>query len=453
MRFPNWRETSFVRVLSPLQQFIQSETASGLTLIGATVVALLLANSPLSTGSEALLNTHISINVGSFTLDESILHWINDGLMAIFFFVVGLELKREALVGELANRRQALLPLAAALGGAIVPAIIYALLTRGGMGAAGWGIPMATDIAFALGILALLGDRVPWSLKVFLTTVAVIDDLMAVLVIALFYTSALNLAALGVGLAVLALLVGLNIVGIRTVVVYAALGLVVWLSFLTSGVHATIAGVLVAMTIPARSRIDWPSFLERARRLLDACKPATVSSERMLTDERQQSAVRDLETLAEGVQTPLQRLEHELHPWVAFGIVPLFALANAGVSLTGTAVGSEQLGVIGGVALGLVFGKPIGLLLATWLVVRLGVATLPSGVTWPQIAGVGCLAGVGFTMSLFIATLAFGDAALLDVAKLGILGASLVAGLVGYGVLRMTTARAAELVNVGSKIA
>jgi Na+:H+ antiporter, NhaA family len=435
----DWRETPLARVLSPMQHFVQSETASGLALIGATVVALVLANSPLRAVYAAVLEAHIGITIGSFRLDESVLHWINDGLMALFFFVVGLELKREALVGEIASPRQAVLPLVAAVGGAIVPALLYTLLNRGGGGSSGWGIPMATDIAFALGVLALLGDRVPWALKVFLTAVAVIDDLLAVLVIALFYTSEIHFGALGVGAGVLVLLVALNILGIRAIVLYAVLGCIVWLAFLESGVHATIAGVLVALTIPARNRIDWAHFIAQARNLLSACEPvAHQGSPRILTDERQQSAVYELEELCERVQTPLQRLEHGLHPWVSFGIIPLFALANAGVSLSTVGLGGEELRITAGIVIGLVLGKPIGLILATWLVVQCKIATLPVGVSWSHIVGAGCLAGLGFTMSLFIATLAFNDVAFLEAAKIGVLAASLVAGIVGSLVLVRT---------------
>lgn len=434
----DWRATRLARVLSPMQHFIHSETSGGLTLIGATVLALLLANSPLRAAYEAVLGVHIAFSVGSFALDESVLHWINDGLMALFFFVVGLELKREALVGELSNPRQAILPLLAAVGGVVVPALIFTALNWGRAGAAGWGIPMATDIAFALGILALLGDKVPWPLKIFLTAVAVIDDLIAVLVIAVFYTSEIHLLALGVGVAALLVLAGLNAVGIRAAAAYGLIALVVWLAFLESGIHATIAGVLVALTIPARSRIEWPRFLSRARSLLEACEP-TSTGERMLTDERQQSAVRELEELSESVQTPLQRLEHGLHPWVAFAIVPIFALANAGVAISLAGIGGESLWVILGVVLGLVIGKPVGLLLASWLVVRSGLASLPAGVQWRHMVGVGFLAGLGFTMSLFIDTLAFERQDLLEAAKLGILIASLIAGLLGYAVLTWAT--------------
>ena len=435
----HWRETPLVHVFSPMQRFVQREAASGLVLFGATLAALVFANSPLAASYAALLHTEIGVAVGPFALRESLLHWINDGLMALFFFLVGLELKRETLVGELANLRQALLPALAALGGAVVPAILYTALNWGGAGAPGWGVPMATDIAFALGVLAILGSRVPWPLKIFLTAVAVMDDLLAVLVIALFYTSGLNLVALGIGLGVLALLVVVNMLGIRTLVVYATLGVAVWLAFLASGVHATIAGVLVALTIPARNRINPDAFLAQAEGLLAQFRAGCPPDERMLTDERQEGAVLALEAACEAVQAPLQKLEHLLQPWVAFGVMPIFALANAGVTLPAQGLSAEALPVTLGLVVGLVLGKPIGLIGTTWLVVRLGIARLPNEVTWWQIVGVGCLAGLGFTMSLFIATLGFTDAALIGAAKLGILIASLTAGLIGYGILRLVS--------------
>jgi len=432
---PHWRETPLARVLSPLHQFIQSEVSGGVVLMAATLLALVIANSPLAEAYHAVLNSYGSLSLGPLTLKLSLEHWINDGLMALFFFVVGLELKREALVGELHDLRQALLPLLAAVGGALVPALLYTLVNRGGPGAAGWGVPMATDIAFALGVLALLGDRVPWTLKVFLTAVAVIDDLLAVLVIALFYSSGLNLAALGVAGGVLLLLALANLLGFRHIGITVVLGMVVWLAVLQSGIHATIAGVLVALTVPARSRIDPEHFLARARRLLEEFAQGRPDGTPMLTDEHQQSAVLALEDACEEVQAPLQKLEHQLHPWVAFGIVPLFALANAGVALSpGSLRGAGGLVTLG-VVLGLVVGKPLGLLATTWLLVRLGAAPLPTGVSWRQLGGAGCLAGLGFTMSLFIGTLGLPDPAMLEAAKLGILGASLLAGALGFTLL------------------
>jgi Na+:H+ antiporter, NhaA family len=432
----HWTETRLAQVLSPIQEFIRSETASGIVLIIVTVLALIIANSPLASLYDDLLHISISVSVGPFTLRETVLHWINDGLMAIFFFVVGLELKREALVGELADLRRAALPLVAAIGGAVVPAALYILVNRGAAGSVGWGVPMATDIAFALGVLALVGDRVPWTLKVFLTAVAVIDDLLAVLVIALFYTGGVNFAALGAGIGVLLLLGVLNLAGIRATLVYAALGIVVWVAFLQSGVHATIAGVLVALTVPARRRIDEAGFLNRVRALMAHFEGGGTGSTRMMTDEHQQSAVIELEEACEDVLAPLQKLEHQLHTWVAFAIVPIFALANAGVPLSLAGVSGSGLLVVTGVLLGLVVGKPLGLVGVTWVLVRMGVTPLPEGVRWAHVVGAGCLAGLGFTMSLFIATLGFGESPLLEAAKIGILGASLISGVLGYTLLR-----------------
>jgi NhaA family Na+:H+ antiporter len=427
---PHWSHTRIGRVIGPMQEFVGRSESSGIILLGATLLALLLANSPLAGAYHALLAMPIGFTAGPFALEETVLHWINDGLMALFFFVVGLELKREVLVGELANLRAAALPIVAAVGGALVPAAIFALLNAGGAGAAGWGIPMATDIAFALGLLALLGDRVPFALKIFLTAVAIVDDLIAVLVIALFYSGGVSVVALGAGLGVLVLLGLANLLGVRSPLVYAALGALVWLAFLKSGVHATIAGVLIALTIPARNRIDAPTFLSRANGILQQFEQSDQGEALMLTDERQQSAVIALEDACEQVQAPLQKLEHALHPWVALLIMPVFALANAGVALA-FGGGSATMPVMLGIVLGLVLGKPLGLLAACWLATRAGIAALPQGVGWRHMLGAGILAGVGFTMSLFVAGLAFGDAGLLGAAKLGILLASLVAGVAG----------------------
>jgi Na+:H+ antiporter, NhaA family len=433
---PHWSATPIARLLGPMQTFISREASSGIILLTATIVALALANSPLAEHYHALLETPIGISIGPWSLEETLLHWVNDGLMAIFFFLVGLEIKREIVVGELADPRAAALPIVAAIGGVLAPAAIYLALNAGGLGVHGWGVPMATDIAFALGCLALLGDRVPFGLKVFLTAVAIVDDLIAVLVIAVFYSAGLNLLALGAGIAMLALLLLANMLGIRHVLVYCGLGLLVWLAFLQSGVHATIAGVLLALTVPARFRIDSPTFLQRARGLLTAFEGGAQGSSPMLTDEVQQQAVLELEELCEQVQAPLQKLEHALQGWVALVIMPIFALANAGVALSARSLSGATLPVVLGIVLGLVLGKPIGLLGAAWLAVRAGLADLPPGVTWRQMAGVGVLAGIGFTMSLFIAALAFAQPETLAAAKLGILIASLIAGSAGLLLLR-----------------
>lgn len=424
------------RLLRPFQEFASVSASSGVLLLLCTVAALIWANSPWSETYTGLWQTKLTVGFGGFALSKPLILWINDGLMAIFFFVVGLEIKREVLVGELSSVRQASLPLAAALGGMIVPALIYTTLNAGGQGAPGWGIPMATDIAFALGVLALLGDRVPLSLKVFLTALAIVDDIGAVLVIAVFYTSAIWWASLAAGLLFLLLLIGANLAGFRHPLVYILLGIALWVAFLKSGVHATVAGVLMAMTIPSRSRIDAGEFLEYGRGALDDFDRAAESDEEVLTNQDQQAAIHLLENACELVATPLQRMEHGLHPWVTFLIMPLFALANAGVALDVNLASALLSPVSLGVIAGLVLGKQVGITLFSWLAVRAGFASLPEQISWKQIYGVAWLGGIGFTMSLFIASLAFGDGALLSEAKLGILTASLVAGLMGWFLLR-----------------
>ncbi len=356
--------------------------------------------------------------------------------MAFFFFLVGLEIKRELLVGELATFRRAVLPAAAALGGMVVPALIYTLVNLGGPGSRGWGIPMATDIAFALGIMAVLGRRVPESLKIFLTAVAIVDDIGAVLVIAIFYSHGISYLSLGVAGIVLALLIVANRLGVRHPVPYVLLAVPLWLAFLQSGIHATIAGVLFAMTIPAQSRINSSEFLAVSRSILNEFERERTRADSVLRNHRQSDAIQALEVACERVLTPLQRFERTYHPWVVYAIVPVFALANAGVHLSGNLGQMLTDRVTLGVILGLVLGKQIGITLATWLAVRTGVADLPRNITWPQVYGVGWVAGIGFTMSLFIAELAFAGSEVLDRAKLGILVASIIAGAVGWALLR-----------------
>jgi NhaA family Na+:H+ antiporter len=360
--------------------------------------------------------------------------------MVIFFFVVGLEIKREIQVGELSSFRQAALPVAAALGGMLLPAALYLLVNAGTEGARGWAVPMATDIAFALGVMALAGSRVPLSLKVFLTALAIVDDIGAVLVIALFYTAEivwLNLALAGL---FLGLLIVANIVGARSPILYALLGIGLWAAFLGSGLHATLAGILVALTIPARGKIHSREFLSRARKLLHDFEHTGETDKGLLTSH-QQEALQSLEDAAQEIETPLQRLEHALHPWVTFGIIPLFALANAGVSLGGDLLSIFLERVSLGVILGLLVGKQVGVSLAAWLAVKLKLADLPEDVSWKQIYAVGWLAGIGFTMSLFVSALAFGEARNLEAAKVGILGASLIAGIVGFFLLRINSGK------------
>ena len=419
---------------SPFQSFFKTEAAGGILLLAAAVVALVWANSPLAASYTALWETYLTVGGGPLVIEKPLILWVNDGLMAIFFFVVGLEIKREVLAGELAQPRKAALAIAAALGGMVVPALLYTAVTLGTDRAVGWGIPMATDIAFALGVLALLGSRAPLALKVFLTAVAIVDDLGAVIVIALFYTAELNVTALLISLALVGVLVVVNRLGIQRPAVYAVIGAAVWVAMLKSGVHATIAGVLVALTIPATRRMDEVEFADKVATLLDRFRAGIAGSPTTPSPD-QMAAVHSLEVACEHVETPLQRLEHRLHGLVAFFIMPVFALANAGVAFgadVGALVGDT---VALGVALGLIVGKPVGVLLLAYVSVRLGVAALPTGVTWRHVLGVSFLTGIGFTMSIFIANLAFGPGPLLDSAKVGILAASVVSGLLGSVVL------------------
>ncbi|MCU0617391.1 MAG: Na+/H+ antiporter NhaA [Gemmatimonadaceae bacterium] len=431
------------RVLAPFQQFMHAEASGGLVLLFNAILALVWANSPWSASYHHLWETKVTIGAPGFGLTESLHHWINDGLMAVFFFVVGLEIKREVLVGELASVRQAALPLFAAVGGMVVPALVFSALTLGTEASRGWGVPMATDIAFALGIAALLGSRVPTSLKVFLAALAIVDDIGAVLVIALFYTSSIQAMALLVAAVVMIALIGLNRAGVRSSIPYFLLGAILWVAFLKSGVHATIAGVLLAFTIPASTRISGQQFLHESLSHITAFDAACENDPaEFRTVQRHQEPIFALEDTAQRAQSPLLRLEHKLHGVVAFGIMPIFALANAGVSLPsdlGAAIGNAA---VLGIFFGLLIGKPLGITLFSWIAVRLRLADLPTGATWHQVIGVGALGGIGFTMALFIAALAFGEGAALESAKLGILAGSLVAGVVGWLLLRRGTSDA-----------
>jgi NhaA family Na+:H+ antiporter len=401
--------------------------------MAATLIALVWANSPFADAYTSLWRTTLTIGAGDLSLSKSLHLWINDGLMAIFFLVVGLEIKREALVGELASPRRAILPIAAAVGGAVLPAILFILIAGGDPEAArGWGVPMATDIAFALGVLALLGSRAPVGLKVFLTALAIVDDLLAVLVIALFYTSDTSMTALAAAAAIFVVLVAVNRLGVRRPLVYALLGIGLWIAVLQSGIHATVAGVLLAMTIPARTRIDPSDFLARARGFIDDFGRDVGED----PDAAHHAALWELEDLTESAQAPMLRMEHALHPWVAFLIVPLFALSNAGVPLFGDPVAIATEPVVLGIVIGLIVGKQVGITMAAWLVVRAGLASLPRGVSWRHIYGAAWLGGIGFTMSLFVGALAFGESPALALSKIGILSASVIAGVVGYLILR-----------------
>ena len=422
----------------PLRGFAAHRGAGALMLLSATILALLWANSPWGEVYRDLLSTMVVVDVGGLGLSKPLLLWINDGLMGIFFFVIGLEIKREVLAGELATVRRALFPIAAAVGGMVVPALIYVLINSGGPGLAGWGIPMATDIAFALGVLALLGDRAPLSLKVFLTGLAIVDDIGAILVIAIFYTESISLLSLGVGGAVLAVSLGANLLGVRNPITYFLLGTVVWLAFVKSGIHATLAAVLMALTIPARTVLHGAPLVERITDMVDSLRATPVPAANGLLTPEQQEVLQSLELVADEAQAPLQRLEHVLMPLVTFLVLPVFAFANAGVSLAGTGGWSALAHPVGlGILLGLVLGKQLGVLLFSWLAVRSGLADLPVGVSWRMVHGVAALAGIGFTMSLFIGALAFpNQPQLQDVAKVGVLSASVIASVVGWALLR-----------------
>jgi NhaA family Na+:H+ antiporter len=432
------------RIVRPFQDFTHKQSSGGILLVAATLVALAWANSPWGESYAGLWQTKLTVGLGDFSLTKDLRHWINDGLMAVFFLVVGLEIKREVLVGELSSVRGATLPVAAALGGAVLPALIYVAINAGTEGAAGWGIPMATDIAFALGVLALLGERAPAALKVFITAVAIVDDIVAVLIIALFYTSNISWGALAVGGFFLVALAVANLIGVGKTLVYALLGVGLWLAFLLSGVHATIAGVLLAFMVPARSFINPGAFLERSRYILDRFEKAGDKGENVLTNEERQAALHALNDATYKLEPPLHELEHALHPWVVFAIMPLFALANAGVSLGGNIAEALTNPVALGIVAGLVVGKQLGITFFAWLTVKSGVSQLPRGISWRQVYGAGWLAGIGFTMSLFISDLAFPDGPLVDTAKLGILAASLIAGIVGWTILRTASTLSAD---------
>ncbi|MFP6807504.1 MAG: Na+/H+ antiporter NhaA [Pseudomonadales bacterium] len=440
-------EKAFDSVLSPLEEFIHRQTTSGVLLMLCAVVALVLANSPWNDAYHHFLGMTFTIGVDGFQLSKSIHHWINDGLMAIFFFVVGLELKREILVGELADPKKAILPIAAAIGGMLVPVAIYLWFNPAGHTMDGWGIPMATDIAFALGALALLGNRVPKALLTFLVAVAIVDDLGAVMVIALFYTETINFGALILAGLVLLLLVSLNLGGIRRSLPYMILGAVLWVATLKSGIHATLAGVFLAFTIPMRPKYDPKRFLDHIDEMVVRIKCAFQKEENIIRNDELRSQIQALEEGTLLVQAPAQILEHNLHRYTAFLIIPIFSLANAGVPLEMSSIGSVithpvSLGIVGG----LVLGKLIGIAGFSWIAVKTGFTTLPEGVNFNHIVGVALMGGIGFTMSIFIAELGFAHHADdLLMAKTGILLASLLAGGAGFIWLLLTGKDVGEL--------
>ncbi len=415
----------------PFQEFFNAEAAGGAILVACATLALVVANSPWSDAYHQLWATSIALVFHGHSLSLTLHQWINDGLMAVFFLLVGLEIKREAVAGELSSQRQAALPIAGAVGGMLLPAAIYALAIDDA-GAHGWAIPMATDIAFALGVLALIAPGAPAGLKIFLAALAIVDDMGAVLVIALFYTSSIAWSAMLMAALAACALVALNLWGVRHLTPYLLIGAMLWFFVHASGVHATIAGVVLALTIPTRTRINAAQYASQARKLLDDFDHTETGDLMVMTSKGQQEAIIGLERASEAVTAPLLRLEHALQRFSGFVVMPLFAFSNAGVMLETSGATPATLAVM----LGLVVGKPLGITLAAMGAVWGRVATLPEGVSWRALHGCAWLGGIGFTMSLFIATLAFEGTPLLDSAKIGILGGSVVAGSVGAWVIR-----------------
>ena len=419
---------------SRFEWFVHWEVTGSILLLACTLIALVWANSPWAESYVELLHTYVGVSWGDAAFKLSLHHWINDALMVVFFFVVGLEIKRELVVGELSSFNKAALPVAAAIGGMVVPAVFFFVLNMGGEGARGWGIPMATDIAFALGVLAIFGTRAPLGLKVFLTALAIADDLGAVAVIAIFYTEKIAVLPLVVAAVLLALLFVAVQVRMRRGVLYLLI-VGVWLAVFSSGVHATVAGILMAMVIPVRPRVDPHRFIDETEERLDRIKKMELSEHSLISDREQLDIVESIHSRAEDALPEGLILEHYLHPVQVWLILPLFALANAGVSIGGDLMAVLANPLALGVIVGLVVGKPAGIGLLSWLAVKSGHGALPEGVTWAQVFGAGCLAGIGFTMSLFISDLAFDNETLIATAKIGILAASLASGILGYIVL------------------
>lgn len=418
-------------------RFLHSQVSGAFILIFATALALFWANSPWGQAYYDISHTYLGVRFGEAEFKLTLSHWIKDGLMAIFFFVVGLEIKREIVVGELSSVDKAMLPVVAAVGGAVVPALFYVGINLGTGSISGWGIPMATDIAFALGVLAMFGKRVPLGLKVFLTALAIADDLIAVAAIAIFYTPDLDVSTLALSVIPLIVMVILNRAGVRATWIYSTLAIIVWLGVLGSGVHATIAGVMVAMVIPVRPVIDPGSFIRTTRNLLGEIDGADNSLDALIHDSRRRNKLSSLTLAVEDAIPPAIAMEHRLHPFQSFLILPLFALFSAGVAFNAQTLEGFPTAVSLGVIVGLVLGKPVGILAASWAVMKIANIEL-NGVTLSMLLGAGCLAGIGFTMSIFISELAYTDELFIDQAKVGILIASLASGLIGALVLHMT---------------
>jgi NhaA family Na+:H+ antiporter len=434
------------QILKPAQQFFNKEASSSILLIAATAIALIWVNSSIGETYHRFWHTKISFAFGYFHISKTLLHWVNDGLMSLFFFTVGLEIKREILVGELATPKKALLPVIAALGGMIVPGLIYAAFNVGLPTIHGWGIPVATDIAFALGAVAVFGRKLPVGLRIFLAAFAIADDLGAVVIIAIFYTKEIIWLNLFISLFLIFGLAVANFFWIRQTLIYAILGLAVWFFVLGSGVHPTIAGVIVSLFVPARGRYDTDNFLQNVKNITEKfeCEEQSCGYSILLNQEHMY-AVQALELACHDVETPLQRLMHALHPWVAFLILPLFAMGNTGLIFRGI-VFSEAVSnpVILGIIFGLVVGKPIGIMLFSYFSVKTGIASLPQGVRWSHILGGAMLGGIGFTMSLFLSELSFNDPHIIDYARIAILAGSILSAVFGMSYLGFFTSSGSD---------
>jgi len=432
-RYLHSRHELKAQFMRPFQQFFRKEASSSILLISVTAVALLWANSPYSGAYFHFWETPLRFSFSEYGIARSLKEWIADGLMALFFFTVGLEIKREILVGELAGMKRAVLPVSAALGGMLFPALVYYAFNYGTAAAGGWGIPMATDIAFALGMLYVLGKRVPSELRIFLSAFAIADDIGAVLVIAIFYTKEISMGYLAVSALIVFMLALANFFWIRRTIVYAVLGTALWVTVLASGIHSTVAGIIVAMFIPARGKYDTDRFLQNVSRFLGEFRcPPHGCGHSILLNRRHLNAVQSIEMACHDVETPLQRLEQALHPWVAFLVIPLFAMANVGVALGGAELVHAATSPISlGIMLGLLVGKPLGITLFTYLPVRMGLASLSPRLRWGHIAAAGMTGGIGFTMSLFIAGLSLEGTGLYDTAKVGIIAGSVLSSAAG----------------------
>ncbi len=437
----NLKEKTYLieKLFAPVAEILKNKPISGILLFVAVVAALLWVNIGSAESYHHLWDTHFSIAIGSHAIDKTLHHWINDGLMAIFFFVVGLEIKRELMIGDLSTWKKASLPVAAAIGGMLFPALIYVAFNAHTEHAAGWGVPMATDIAFTLGILSLLGNKVPVSLKIFLTALAIVDDLGAVLVIAFFYTENLFFNYLEYGFVFFAILAVGNSVGIRNHWFYTIFGICgLWVAFLLSGVHATIAGVLLAMTIPVKAKINEYSLIYQLNKLVNKLKNAPSKRDFFVSHKQQEIIAEIKETRRKG-ESPLQKMEHGLNPFVSFFVLPLFAFSNAGIVFS-PEMGAEMFSRVSlGIMLGLIIGKTLGILSFSFLFVRLKISRLPAGINWKVLTGASVMAGIGFTMSIFISELAFTSEEIKTQSKMAILIASTLAAIIGMWIIASST--------------